>query len=51
VSCIPQNEMVVFAGYMNGHVRSTVITLPMIGHMVALGMELGMQINPGYWES
>jgi len=39
VSCISQNEMVVLAADMNGHVGSTM--------MVVLGMEIGIQMDPG----
>jgi len=45
VSCIPQSEMVVLAGDMNGHVG--VVMLAMVGHMVVLGMEIGMQMDAG----
>jgi len=45
VSCIPQNKMVVFAGDMNGHVRSS-----NAGYgMVVLGTALGTLMVPGYW--
>ena len=40
VSCIPQNEMVVLAGDMNGHVGSSYVTVAMMAHMVVLGMEI-----------
>ena len=65
VSCIPQNEMVVFAGDMNGHVfasfpiKNSLYFLPiapksldmkdMKGHMVVLGTALGTLMVPGYW--
>jgi len=42
VSCIPQNEMVVFAGNMNGHIGSN--NVAMTGHMVVLELMV-----PGYW--
>jgi len=46
VSCIPQNEMFVFAGDMNGHIGM----LAMMGHMVVLGSVLeGTLMVPGYW--
>jgi len=41
MSCIPQNEMVVLAADMNGHVGSSNFG------MVVLGMEVGMQMDPG----
>ena len=41
VSCIPQNEMVVLAGDMNGHVGSNTIEC-----MVVTGLEIGMQMAP-----
>jgi len=44
VSWLPHNEMVL-AGDMNGHVG--VVMLAMMGHMVVLGMEIGMQMDPG----
>jgi len=47
VSCIPQNEMVVFAGDMNGHIG--VAMLAMMGQMVVLGMALGTLMVPGCW--
>ena len=40
MSYIPQNEMVVLAGDMNGHVG---IMLAMMECMVVMGMELGIQ--------
>ena len=43
--CIPQNEMVVLAGNMNGHVGS----INWLGCMVVMSMELGMQMAPGSW--
>jgi len=48
VSCIPHNEMVVFAGDMNGHVGSS-NAMAMMGHMVVLGTALGTLMVPGYW--
>jgi len=48
VSGIPQNETVVLVGDMNGHVE--VAVLAMMGHMVVLGMEIGMQMGPGSQE-
>ena len=44
VSCIPQNEMVVLAGGMG---MLEVVMLAMMGHMVILGMQIGMQMHPG----
>jgi len=44
VSCIPRNEMVVLASDINGHVRSSNVGM---GSMVVLGMEIGMQMDPG----
>jgi len=38
ISCKPQNEMVVLAGDMNGHVG--VIMLAMMGCMMVLGIEI-----------
>jgi len=50
VSCIPENEIVVFAGDMNGHIGTLeVAMLAMMGHMVVLGMALGTLMVPGYW--
>ena len=46
-SCIPQNEMVVFAGDMNGHTEA--VMLDMMGHMVVLGTALETLMVPGYW--
>ena len=43
VSCIPQNEMLVLAG----DDMLEAVMLAMMGHMVVLGMEIGMQIVPG----
>jgi len=37
--------MVQLAGYMNGHVGSSNVGYD--GHMVVLGMEIGMQMDPG----
>jgi len=48
VSCIPHNEMVVYAGDMNGHVGSS-NAMAMMGHMVVLGTALGTLMVPGYW--
>jgi len=45
LSCIPQNEMVVLASDMNGHVG--IVMLAMMGCMVVLCMEIGMQMVPG----
>jgi len=40
VSCIPQNEMVVLVGDMNGHVvLATMVT----------GLEIRMQMAPAFW--
>ena len=47
VSCIPQNEMVVFAGDMKG--ISEVVMLAMVGHVVVLDTALGTLMGPGYW--
>ena len=47
VSCIPQNEMVVFAGDMNGRIGSSYVGYDR--HMVVLGMALGTLMVPGYW--
>jgi len=44
VSCIPQNEMVLFAGDI-----LEVVMLAMIGHTVVLGTALGMLMVPGSW--
>jgi len=50
VSCIPENEIVVFAGDMNGHIGTLeVAMLAMMGHMVVLGTALGTLMVPGYW--
>ena len=46
VSCIPQNEMVVFAGDIIDILH--VAMLAMMGHMVVLGMALGTRMVPGY---
>jgi len=43
VSCIPQNEMVVFAGDMNVHI--VIAVLAMMGHMVVLGIALGTRFQ------
>ena len=46
MSCIPQNEMIVLAGDMNGHVGSSkLVMLTLMGCMVVLGMEIGMQMS------
>jgi len=47
VSCIPQNEMVVLVGDMNGHVE--VIMLATMECMVVTGLEIGMQMASGFW--
>ena len=47
VSCIPQNEMVVFAGDISGHTE--VVMSAMMEHMVVLGTALGTRMVPGYW--
>ena len=47
VSCIPQNEMVVFAGDMNGHVGSS--NAGYDGTHGGLGTALGTLMVPGYW--
>jgi len=44
VSCVPQNEMVVLVGDM-----LEVIVLAMMEHMVVTGLEIGMQMAPGFW--
>jgi len=44
VSCILQNEMVVLAGDMNGHVGSNTMEC-----MVVTGLEIGMQMAPRFW--
>ena len=49
VSCIPQNEMVLFAGDMNGHVGSSNVMLDMMGHLVVLGTALVTLMVSGYW--
>jgi len=43
--CIPQYEMVVLAGDMNGHVGSSNVGYEAC--MVVLGMEIGMEMDPG----
>jgi len=48
VSSILQNELVVLAGDMNGHVE-VVIMLTMMRCLVVIGMGLGMQMAPGFW--
>jgi len=45
VSCIPQNEMVVLAGDMNGHVGSSNVGYD--GMHGGFGQEIGMQMDPG----
>jgi len=45
VSCIPQNKMVVLAGNMSGHLE--VVMLAMMECMVVVGIDVGMQIDPG----
>jgi len=45
VSCIPQNEMVVLARDMNGHVGSSNAAYD--GTHGGFGMELGIQMIPG----
>jgi len=47
VSCIPQNEMAVLAGDMNGHVGS--IVLAAMERMMISGLEIVMQMAPGFW--
>ena len=47
VSYIPQNEIVVFAGVMNGHVGSSNVGYD--GTHVFLGTALGTLMVPGYW--
>ena len=36
VSCIPQNEMVVFAGDMNGHIGSSNVGMVVLGMVLML---------------
>ena len=45
VSCLPQNELVVLAGDMNGHVGSS--NAGYDGTHGSLGMKIGMQMDPG----
>jgi len=45
LSCIPQYEMVVLAGDMNGYVGSSTVVYD--GTQVVLGMEIGIQMDPG----
>ena len=45
VSCIPQNEMVVLADDMNGHVGSS--NAGYDGTHGGFGMEIGMEMDPG----
>ena len=47
VSCIPQNEMVVLAGDINGLIESSNVGYD--GHMMVLGTALGTLMVPGYW--
>ena len=47
VSCISQNEMVVFAGDMNGHVGSC--NAGYEGTHGGFGYALGTLMVPGYW--
>ena len=47
VSCIPQNEMVVFAGDMNGYIGR--INVGYDGTHGGLGTALRMLMVPGYW--
>ena len=47
MSRIPQDEMVVLAGDMNGNVGTSNVGYD--GCMGVLGMELGMQMAPGSW--
>jgi len=47
VSCIPQNKMVVLAGDMNGHVGSSNVGYDGSTCRYHLGMEIGMQMDPG----
>jgi len=47
LSCIPQNEMVVLAGYMNEHVGSS--NFAMMGCMMILSRKLGLQMAAGFW--
>ena len=46
MNCIPQNEMVVLARDMNGHVGSNSNTME---RMVVMGFEIGMPMAPGFW--
>jgi len=43
---MPQNEMVVLPGDMNGGILE-IVMLAMMGRIVVLGMEIGMQVDPG----
>jgi len=45
VRCILQNEMVVLAADMNGHVRSSHAGYDV--RMLVFGMEIGMQMDSG----
>jgi len=47
VSYIPQNEVVVLPGDMNGHVGSSNVGCD--GTHGDLVMEIGMQMDPGSW--
>ena len=47
VSCIPQNEIVVFAGDMNGHVGSSNVGYD--GTHGGFVTALGTLMVPGYW--
>ena len=48
VSCIPHNEMVLFVGDMNGHIRSSNVGYGGT-HCSFLGTALGTLMVPGYW--
>jgi len=45
LSCLPQNEVIVLAGDMNGHVGSSNVGYMVC--MVVMGMEIGMHMDPG----
>ena len=47
VSCIPQNEMVLFAGDMNGHVGSSNVGYD--GTLGGFGTALVTLMVSGYW--
>ena len=49
VSCIPQNEMVVFAGDMNGHIGSNVGYDGTHGGFGYGSRKFGTLMVPGYW--